>query len=62
MADESKADPKIEYAKLAERAERYEDMAKVIYAHASFSIKCVTLCVCTIPQDHSIATGRVHYS
>lgn len=30
MADEGKAaDPKIEYAKLAERAERYEDMAKV---------------------------------
>lgn len=29
MADEGKTDPKIEYAKLAERAERYEDMAKV---------------------------------
>lgn len=34
MADESKADSNIEYAKLAERAERYEDMAKVhVHTH-----------------------------
>lgn len=45
MADEGKTDPKIEYAKLAERAERYEDMAKVYtYVHASYYAH-----VCVIP-------------